>query len=82
MDVAGRDATTDFNDVGHSEEAHKLMKDYYKGEVDPSEKEATKTKKDTKSTTTTKPAEPASNALTFVIPALILGAAVVAYFYL
>lgn len=31
---AGRDATQDFDDVGHSEEAHKLMKDFLIGELE------------------------------------------------
>lgn len=32
--VAGKDATTEFKDVGHSEDAIELMNKYYIGEVD------------------------------------------------
>ena len=34
MDSAGRDATSDFEDVGHSEDARKLMKKYLVGKLD------------------------------------------------
>ncbi|XP_016986980.1 cytochrome b5 isoform X1 [Drosophila rhopaloa] len=34
VDVAGRDATKDFNDVGHSSEAREMLKKYYIGDLD------------------------------------------------
>ncbi|XP_013740383.2 cytochrome b5-like [Brassica napus] len=34
--LAGKDATIDFEDVGHSEDARELMKEYYIGEIDSS----------------------------------------------
>ncbi|KAH8362530.1 hypothetical protein KR084_012609 [Drosophila pseudotakahashii] len=33
VDVAGRDATKDFNDVGHSSEAREMLKKYYIGDL-------------------------------------------------
>lgn len=33
LDVAGRDATSEFEDVGHSDEAINMMKDYLIGEL-------------------------------------------------
>jgi LPXTG-motif cell wall-anchored protein len=35
-DLAGQDATEDYDDVGHSEEAHEILKKYYIGELDKS----------------------------------------------
>ena len=32
-DVAGKDATEDYDDVGHSEEADEMMRDYYIGDL-------------------------------------------------
>ncbi|XP_067636051.1 cytochrome b5 isoform X2 [Eurosta solidaginis] len=32
-EVAGRDATTEFNDVGHSQEAKEMLKKYYIGDL-------------------------------------------------
>lgn len=34
--LADRDATDDFNDVGHSDSARELMEKYYVGEIDTS----------------------------------------------
>ncbi|XP_017852538.1 cytochrome b5 isoform X3 [Drosophila busckii] len=33
IDVAGRDATKDFNDVGHSAEAREMLKKYFVGNL-------------------------------------------------
>eukprot|EP00027_Filamoeba_sp_ATCC50430_P003103 CAMPEP_0168555028 /NCGR_PEP_ID=MMETSP0413-20121227/8105_1 /TAXON_ID=136452 /ORGANISM="Filamoeba nolandi, Strain NC-AS-23-1" /LENGTH=133 /DNA_ID=CAMNT_0008585829 /DNA_START=78 /DNA_END=479 /DNA_ORIENTATION=- len=33
LDLAGKDATTDFDDVGHSDEAKGMMSKYYKGDL-------------------------------------------------
>ncbi|XP_017064109.1 cytochrome b5 [Drosophila eugracilis] len=33
VEVAGRDATKDFNDVGHSSEAREMLKKYYIGDL-------------------------------------------------
>jgi len=32
---SGKDATDDFEDVGHSESAREMMEQYYVGEIDP-----------------------------------------------
>ena len=37
MDRAGQDATEDFEDVGHSNEARKMLEKFEKGELPPSE---------------------------------------------
>ncbi|CAK9158218.1 unnamed protein product [Ilex paraguariensis] len=34
--VTGKDATSDFEDVGHSDSAKEMMAKYYIGEIDPS----------------------------------------------
>ena len=33
VEIAGEDGTEDFNDVGHSEEAHEKMKEFYIGDL-------------------------------------------------
>eukprot|EP01101_Sappina_pedata_P008326 TRINITY_DN4586_c0_g1_i1.p1 TRINITY_DN4586_c0_g1~~TRINITY_DN4586_c0_g1_i1.p1 ORF type:complete len:145 (-),score=51.35 TRINITY_DN4586_c0_g1_i1:92-493(-) len=33
-DLAGRDATSGFEDIGHSSEARRLLEDYYVGDLD------------------------------------------------
>ena len=38
MDRAGQDATEDFEDVGHSNEARKKLEEYNVGELPPSER--------------------------------------------
>nr|BAE94683.1 cytochrome b5 [Physarum polycephalum] len=43
-DVAGRDATEDFDNVGHSEDAVQQMKQYYVGELEGGYKTPTKSK--------------------------------------
>ncbi|XP_076888954.1 cytochrome b5-like [Bidens hawaiensis] len=76
-----KDATEDFEDVGHSEAATDLMKKFYVGEIDSN----TLPKKMTynQPSTTTSVSKPASessssNILTYVLPLLIL---VLAYAY-
>lgn len=34
--LSGKDATDDFEDVGHSDSAREMMKEYYVGEIDAS----------------------------------------------
>lgn len=36
MNIAGKDATNDFEDVGHSDSARELMAKYYIGKIDAS----------------------------------------------
>lgn len=33
--LAGKDSTDDFEDIGHSNDARKMLKDYYIGDLDP-----------------------------------------------
>ncbi|KAL0673522.1 hypothetical protein Bca4012_001503 [Brassica carinata] len=76
--LAGKDATIDFEDVGHSEDARELMKEYYIGENDSSTTvPATRTY--------VAPVQPTNNQdktprfiikiLQFLLPILILGLA-------
>ncbi|KAG2333064.1 hypothetical protein Bca52824_004244 [Brassica carinata] len=43
LSSAGKDATFDFEDVGHSDDARALMEEYYIGEIDSSTVPATRT---------------------------------------
>lgn len=36
LSATGKDATNDFEDVGHSDSAREMMDKYYIGEIDPS----------------------------------------------
>lgn len=47
MEQAGRDATEAFEDVGHSNDARELMKDYLIGELHPDDKKGTSVKTNT-----------------------------------
>nr|XP_034832815.1 cytochrome b5-like [Maniola hyperantus] len=42
LDVAGKEATQDFEDVGHSDDARELMKKYLIGTLPPEEKKSDK----------------------------------------
>ncbi|XP_041375884.1 cytochrome b5-like [Gigantopelta aegis] len=57
IEQAGGDATEAFEDVGHSADARELMKDYYVGEVQASEKR----NEDIQPNTGPTPAAPKSN---------------------
>ncbi|XP_064242602.1 cytochrome b5 [Passer domesticus] len=74
LEQAGRDATESFEDVGHSTDAREMLKQYYIGEVHPSdrEKEASKNPSRTSSGQT-------SFWSTWLIP--ILGALVLGLMY-
>jgi len=88
MDVAGRDATSEFEDVGHSDEAQKLMKDFYIGDLKKDESKAAKSAPST-TTHSSKPVAPSSSVppqsssssswLTWVVP---LGLVALAVFYM
>ncbi|PRQ35944.1 putative cytochrome b5-like heme/steroid binding domain-containing protein [Rosa chinensis] len=77
LSATGKDATDDFEDVGHSENARDMLKDFYVGEIDAS----TIPKK----TTYTPPKQPQYNQdktsefiiklLQFLVPIAILGLA-------
>ena len=38
LDAAGRDATDDFNDIGHGEEAREMLKEFHIGTLVASKK--------------------------------------------
>lgn len=79
----GKDATDDFEDVGHSDSARDMMKEYYVGEID--------TSTIPKKTAYTPPKQPHYNQdktsefiiklLQFLVPLAILGLAVGIRFY-
>jgi len=53
VDVGGKDATQDFEDVGHSDEAQKMLKDYYIGDLVIGDSSVSSTLTKTNTTTTT-----------------------------
>ncbi|KAK8718258.1 hypothetical protein V6N13_045499 [Hibiscus sabdariffa] len=75
--ASGKDATDDFEDVGHSDDARELMKKYCIGEVDSTTVPLRRTVKPLSSTTVTHQHndEPGilSKILQFLVPLLILG---------
>ncbi|XP_039061365.1 cytochrome b5-like [Hibiscus syriacus] len=75
--ASGKDATDDFEDVGHSDDARELMKKYVIGEVDSTTVPLRKTFKPQASTTVAQQPndEPGylSKILQFLVPLLILG---------
>ncbi|XP_050385589.1 cytochrome b5 [Argentina anserina] len=81
--AADRDATDDFNDVGHSDSAKEMMEKYYVGEVDTSTiPEQPNYKLPAKATV---PQDQSSGfvvkLLQFLLPLLILGAAFALQYY-
>ncbi|GMN62488.1 hypothetical protein TIFTF001_031567 [Ficus carica] len=83
LSATGKDATDDFEDVGHSDSARDMMKEYYVGEID--------TSTIPKKTAYTPPKQPHYNQdktsefiiklLQFLVPLAILGLAVGIRFY-
>lgn len=76
-DFAGKDATNDFEDIGHSDDARETMKKYYIGDID------TNTLPDkpayTPPSTSSAPKQKSGGMMTllqFLVPLLILGLAV------
>lgn len=73
----GKDATTDFEDVGHSNDAQEKMKEFLIGEID----ESTIPVKDeytpppTASSTANRDSAGSSKILLYILPLLILGVA-------
>ncbi|KAL4313578.1 hypothetical protein GQ457_01G054810 [Hibiscus cannabinus] len=74
---SGKDATGDFEDVGHSDDARNMMKKYYIGEVDSSTVSAPKKTKPLPYSVTHKDHESGflSKILPVLVPLLILGLA-------
>ncbi|XP_010518344.1 PREDICTED: cytochrome B5 [Camelina sativa] len=85
--VTGKDASTDFEDVNHSDDAKEQMKKYCIGDVDQSTVPVTKKyippweKKEESTTTETTKEEPGNKLLVYLIPLFILGVAFALKFY-
>ncbi|CAH8387037.1 unnamed protein product [Eruca vesicaria subsp. sativa] len=82
--VTGKDASTDFDDVNHSNEAKETMKKYCIGDVDQSTVPVTAKyippwEKESSAETTKE--ETGNKMLVYLIPLLILGVAFVLRFY-
>ncbi|KAK6142657.1 hypothetical protein DH2020_023009 [Rehmannia glutinosa] len=78
----GKDATTDFEDVGHSDDAQEKMKEFLIGDIDEStlpvkQHDATPTI----SPTANRGSGDSSRILLFILPLLILGVAFLMRFY-
>ncbi|KAE8660529.1 Cytochrome b5 [Hibiscus syriacus] len=73
--ASGKDATQDFEDVGHSDDARNMMKKYYIGEVDSSTVPPPKKIKTQPHSVTRKDDESGfvSKMLPLLVPLLILG---------
>ncbi|KAL3624383.1 hypothetical protein CASFOL_031051 [Castilleja foliolosa] len=85
--ATGKDATTDFEDVGHSDDAQEKMKEFLVGRIDESTLPVTKGGLHTTTTPTLASANrdstggDSSKILLFVLPLLILGVAFLLRFY-
>ncbi|XP_007051468.2 PREDICTED: cytochrome b5 [Theobroma cacao] len=75
--ASGKDATEDFEDVGHSDDAKQMMEKYYIGEIDSATVPAPKKDKAQTSAVTHKPDDPGCliRILQLLVPLLILGLA-------
>ncbi|KAI3444369.1 hypothetical protein Pfo_001034 [Paulownia fortunei] len=78
----GKDATTDFEDVGHSNDAQEKMKEFYIGEIDtstlPSKLQHTPP---IASSTVNRDSGGSSKILLYILPLLIIGVAFLLRFY-
>lgn len=81
--IAGKDATNDFEDVGHSDSAREMMDKYYIGEIDVSTVPAKRTyiPPQQPNYNQDKTAEFIVKILQFLVPLLILGLAFVVRHY-
>ncbi|XP_077245627.1 cytochrome b5-like [Tasmannia lanceolata] len=75
--ATGKDATNDFEDIGHSTSAREMMADYYIGEIDASTIPAKRNyiPPQTVSHKSDKPNDFVIKILQFLVPLLILGLA-------
>lgn len=76
-DFAGKDATNDFEDIGHSDDARETMKKFYIGDIDINT--LPEKPKYTPSQTSSAPKQKSGSMMTllqFSLPLLILGLAV------
>ncbi|KAF5801364.1 putative cytochrome b5-like heme/steroid binding domain-containing protein [Helianthus annuus] len=82
--ASGKDATENFEEVGHTENAIEKMKDFYVGELDNntmSKKNTYKPPSTTAYASNQAPASSSTNSLTFVLPILILVLAYALYYF-
>ncbi|MCE0481889.1 Cytochrome b5 [Datura stramonium] len=78
LTATGKDATDDFEDVGHSDDAREMMKKYYIGEIDSSTLPSEPKYNPPPPMTTSVEDQGSGNSfkiLQFLLPLLILGAA-------
>ncbi|KAK4339434.1 hypothetical protein RND71_040896 [Anisodus tanguticus] len=79
LTATGKDATDDFEDVGHSDDAREMMKKYYIGEIDsstlPAERKYTPPTPTVPSAGNQQGSGNLWKILQFLLPLLILGAA-------
>ncbi|KAD5317086.1 hypothetical protein E3N88_17032 [Mikania micrantha] len=81
--ATGKDATEDFEDVGHSKNAVDMMKDLYVGDLDShtmTQNNAYKPPSATASASNQAPKGSSTSILTFVLPILILVIAYALYY--
>ncbi|KAL4187462.1 hypothetical protein AMTRI_Chr09g39140 [Amborella trichopoda] len=83
LSSTGKDATNDFEDVGHSQDAKEMMNKYYIGEIDPSTIPAKRVYQPAKQAAYNpdKTSEFVIKILQFLVPLLILGLAVTIRYY-
>jgi len=80
--VTGKDATNDFEDVGHSDSARDMMEKYYIGEIDASTVPLKRTYVPPQQVLyTEKSSDVVIKILQFLVPLLILGLAFVVRHY-
>ncbi|XP_021748340.1 cytochrome b5-like [Chenopodium quinoa] len=79
LTATGKDATEDFEDIGHSDNARDMLKNYYVGDVDvstiPSKHKPTKSQPSQATTQTNQSSGFLIKLLQFLLPLVILGLA-------
>ncbi|KAI3449301.1 hypothetical protein Pfo_005966 [Paulownia fortunei] len=80
---SGKDATADFEDVGHSDDAQEKMKEFFIGHIDESTLPVKQqhTPPPTASSTANQDSGDSSKILLYILPLLILGVAFLLRFY-
>ncbi|KAL0412268.1 UNVERIFIED_CONTAM: cytochrome [Sesamum latifolium] len=82
VNASGKDATDDFEDVGHSDDAREKMKEFYTGEIDKSTLPVKQSyTPPTLSSTANLDSGDSSKILLYLVPLLILAVAFLLRFY-
>eukprot|EP01116_Phalansterium_solitarium_P012048 TRINITY_DN279_c0_g1_i2.p1 TRINITY_DN279_c0_g1~~TRINITY_DN279_c0_g1_i2.p1 ORF type:complete len:132 (+),score=31.66 TRINITY_DN279_c0_g1_i2:68-463(+) len=82
LSVAGReDSTSDFEDVGHSEEARNTMKEYLIGEILPSKKAAAGAKSSAAVKSGSSAASAGGAGPSYALPLIVVGLALLFYYF-